>query len=99
MVRCKAFGCTNKPDKGKDKKWHYFCLPSEKKDKTRLERWLHNIGTGLTIKTYVQNDNNRVCSEHFHADCIQEDKMAKLLNYTPKQARLKPSAIPTIFVH
>ena len=95
MVRCLAFGCSDRPDTDAVKS--YFTFPCINKEKSRLERWLHNIGTGITFKNYVKNKNNRVCSKHFHPDCFEEDRMAKVLGYTPKSKTLKPGSVPTIF--
>ena len=98
MVYCQAFGCKNKPERKTAEKKHYFSFPHPEKEKQRCERWLHNIGTGYTIQTFTFNSNKKVCSEHFNPECYEEDKMAKMLNYTPK-VRLKAGAIPTIFTH
>ena len=97
MVRCKAWSCNNRPETDKVKR-HYFTFPSEKDDKSRLERWISNIGTNLMI-SQVKNPNSRVCSDHFHNDCFEENMMAKLLDYVPTKKKLKPGAVPTIFAH
>ena len=54
MVYCQAYGCNNRPDNDKIKR-HYFVIPDPAKDKLKCERWLHNIGTDLSVKTYVFN--------------------------------------------
>ena len=97
MAYCQAYGCSNQH--GKTKAIHYFSFPNVEKDKLRVERWLHNIGTCHTTKSFKFNKNKKVCSDHFHPNCYLEDKMAKMLGYTPPKVKLKNGAIPTIFVH
>ena len=59
---------------------------------------LHNCGLGWTIVTFKWNRNKKVCSDHFHPKCYEEDMMAKMLGGKPK-VRLKAGAVPTIFSH
>ena len=101
MVYCQAYGCTNRPetDRIKNVKRNYFVIPNPIREQQRCERWLHNIGTGKNVKTFKFNKNNVVCSDHFHPNCIQEDRMAKTLGYEPKRAVLVPGAVPSIFDH
>ena len=97
MVRCKAWSCNNRPETDKVKR-HYFKFPSVKTDKSRLERWISNIGTTLTT-SQVKNANSKVCSDHFHPDCFEVDMMAHVMKYEPTRKKLKPGSIPTIFAH
>lgn len=98
MVHCLAFGCSDRPDTDVVKK-SYFTFPCPNKEGSRLERWLHNIGTGIIPKNNIKNNNTRVCSKHFRPDCFKENRMAKVLGYTPISKTLKPRSVPTIFDH
>ena len=98
MGYCQAWNCKNKPaDKcGKS----FFQFPKSDTERERLQRWLHNVGTGFTVDNFVWNTNKKVCSDHFHPNCFEENRMAKILGYETKPAlKLKPGAIPTIFSH
>ena len=100
MPYCQAYGCTNKMYKEKDgRKRSYFIFPRVDKEKSRLERWLHNIGTGLTVKTFEWTKNRAVCSDHFHEECYKVNNMAKVLDFEPGPRKLKEGAVPTIFTH
>ena len=54
-------------------------------------------GTGLTVSTFVWNKNKKVCSDHFHPNCSEENRMSKMLGYELKP-NLKPGAIPTLIL-
>ena len=57
-----------------------------------MEKWRHNIGTVKTISEIAGKKHLKVCSDHFHENCFQEDNMAKMLGYTPKKSLLKDGA-------
>ena len=95
MVFCQASGCSN----GTRNRKHFFRFPNPLKDRERCKRWLENIGTGLTLETFVFNNNKRICSDHFHLNCLEEDKVSKVLNIESKKVCLVAGAIPTIFKH
>ncbi len=98
MAMCKAFGCTNNKRKHKGK--HFFSVPtpSTEERKAIAQRWLHNLGTGHTLKTFRFGRNSVVCEDHFHESCYEENMQARLMGYTANK-RLKRDAVPTIFVH
>lgn len=101
MPHCIAYKCTNNQSRNPDKK-HFFSLPNYKTNADEIQRaniWLHNVGTGFTTKTFTPSRHKKVCSDHFHPSCIEEDKVAKLLGTTPGNVRLKKGAIPTLFQH
>ena len=65
MPYCQAYGCSNKKYEEKDGQLrNYFTFPWIEKDKLRLERWLHNIGTGLQAKTFKWS---KIVLHHPHA--------------------------------
>ena len=100
MPYCQAYGCSNKKYKEKDGQLrNYFTFPRIEKDKLRLERWLHNIGTGLQAKTFKWSINRTVCSDHFHENCFTSNKMAELLQNERKRVTLREGAVPTLFKH
>ena len=101
MPHCIALGCKNNQSRNPLKK-HFFALPNYKLDSNEIRRaeiWLTNIGTGFTTKTFEPTRHKKVCSDHFHTCCIEEDKAAKLLGTKPRNVRLKEGAIPTLFEH
>ena len=98
MSECKAFGCTNNKRRNKDEK--FFCVPKpvNEERKAIAQKWLHNIGTGHTVDKFPFGRNSVVCEDHFEPDCYERNLQAELLGYTGR-TRLKPDAVPTIFVH
>ena len=98
MPSCQAWGCANTSGKTAVKK-HYHKIPEPPKEIQRAERWLHNIGTGHTPQTFKFGSSKVVCSDHFHPNCYEEDKIAKTLGIESKKVALKVGAVPTIFKH
>ena len=96
MPYCQGWNCNNKPEDHAGKSFFQFPKPEDERE--HLERWLHNCGTGLTIKTFSWNRNKKICSDHFHPNCFEENLMSKLLGCKSK-GKLKPGAVPTIFSH
>ena len=94
MPFCQAHGCSNQTKKGLS--FHRF--PDITKEKERAERWLHNMGTTSTPKTFQFNKFKYVCGDHFHPDCYEENLQAKMLGYKAAK-KLKPGAIPSLFKH
>ena len=54
-MRCKAYLCNNRPELDGTVKRHYFGFPSAEKEKSRLERWIGNIGTSLIFMAPCRN--------------------------------------------
>ena len=53
IVNCQAFGCNNDSRKGAGKIFYIISNPEKYPEKSELiARWLHNIGTGWTLKTF-----------------------------------------------
>jgi hypothetical protein len=96
MPYCQAWGCQSKPDDHAGKS--FFQFPKPDNEPERLGRWLHNCGTGFTITTFTWNKNKKVCSDHFHAYCFEENMRSQMLGYKSKP-HLKAGAVPTIFRH
>ncbi len=100
MAECKAFGCLNNKRKNKDK--HFFCVPkpSTPARKNIAKQWLHNIGTGKKVNKFTFGANSVVCEDHFEDSCFDERAalQARLMGWKTRK-RLKPDAVPTIFVH
>ena len=100
MAFCQAYGCSNKRGRTirEGETLSFFKFPDPVKDVERAKRWLHNIGTGFNISTFKFDKNKTVCSDHFHANCFEQNLVAEFLGYTPaKPRKLKEGAIPTIF--
>ncbi len=97
---CQAYVCSNQNRLGKPGyRKSYFKIPDPTKhpEKTELAaRWLHNIRTSWTVKTFTFGDYKKVCEDHFSPDCFEENFQAKLLGYKPRR-KLKEDAVPTIF--
>ncbi|KAM9425031.1 uncharacterized protein KZ484_006594 isoform 1-T2 [Pholidichthys leucotaenia] len=66
--------------------------------KILAEKWLHNLGTGHTLKTFPFGRNSVVCEDHFEASCYEGELQAKLLGYKGR-LRLKSDAVPSLFAH
>ena len=97
MPYCQAWNCNNRPE-NKDGK-SFFQFPKPENELPRLQTWLHNIGTGLIPATFEWNKNKKVCSDHFHENCFETNKIAESIGYSPGILKLKPGAVPTIFSH
>ncbi|XP_056282804.1 THAP domain-containing protein 1-like [Pseudoliparis swirei] len=98
MAQCKAFGCLNNKRTHKTKK--FFCVPKPitEEKKVLAKKWLHNLGTGHILKTFTFSRNSVVCEDHFDPDCYERNMQAEIMGYQGR-TRLKPDAVPTIFVH
>lgn len=98
MPTCLAFGCSNTSVNGKNKS--FFRFPDAKKNRTQCIRWLHNMGNAKwNINNFVPGDR-RLCSDHFHDDCFERDLKFELMpHYGKSKKKLKPGAVPTIFVY
>ena len=71
MVNCQAFGCNNDSRKGAGKTFYIISNPEKYPEKSELiARWLHNIGTGWTLKTFKFTHAKRVCEDHFAPTCF-----------------------------
>ena len=100
MPTCAAHGCVNTTGRLKEKK-SFFRIPRPVKEseKKRAAKWLHNMGMGQNVKTYVFGQDKVLCQDHFHPSCLKEDMRAKILGYKPKKEKqeLLPGSLPTIF--
>ena len=100
MPTCAAHGCVNTTGRLKEKK-SFFRIPRPvtESEKKRAAKWLHNMGMGQNVKTYVFGQDKVLCQDHFHPSCLKEDMRAKILGYKPKKEKqeLLPGSLPTIF--
>ncbi|PIK46489.1 hypothetical protein BSL78_16650 [Apostichopus japonicus] len=97
MPMCQAFGCSNKVSEQIDKK--FFSIPNPEKDRARCGAWLHAIGTDKhSLSSYKFSKHRVVCEDHFEKHCFMRDFEAEMGFRLPRK-RLKPDAVPTIFVH
>ena len=101
MPSCAAYGCSNTTGKAKNKK--FFMIPKPKGQHERLQaaRWLHNIGTGHTVKNFIFTKEKVVRQDHFHEDCFNQVKrrLMESVDSSKKYLELLPGAVPTIFTH
>lgn len=92
MPHCVAFGCSNQTKNRKNPKLTFHIFP--KCDDLR-RAWIQAVGRTSLPKS------PRLCSEHFAADCFEDSVrlQTELLGSSPWKRKLKPDAIPTIFLH
>ena len=62
--------------------------------RTVAKQWMHNIGTGHTLKSFPFRSNSTVCKDHLETTCFTEDNVNKFLGL-PQKKRLHSNAIPT----
>ena len=71
-------------------KHSYFHFPNPVREKAQVaERWLVNIGTGYTINTFKFSKDKVVCCDHFYVNCLELDRPAQLLGYTPHKSETR----------
>ena len=106
MSECKAFGCKHNKRDNKDK--HFFCVPKPTNpERSNLAlQWLHNIGTGHSLSSFPFGANGVVCQDHFESKAYLYSDIHNRFYGTPRSTprstsrlRLKPDAVPTIFMH
>ena len=89
MVRyCGVKNCRNNDKDNADLYFHV--LPS--KPENIREEWLRRIRKNGDMPKRLN-----VCSEHFEPECYERDLQSELLGTSPKP-RLKPNAVPSIFL-
>ncbi|CAL1269962.1 unnamed protein product [Larinioides sclopetarius] len=79
VISCCAYGCTERYLKEGPITFHRF-----PKDEIRRKLWEKQ----LRRENFISNNNTRICSKHFEAECFENEHERK---------RLKPDAIPTKF--
>lgn len=82
-IICSVLGCSNRDDGNHQSKgitFHRF--PHALRETDRLRMWLLNVNRNRTIPL----NKSYLCSEHFTADCFDEDGLV---------VKLKPDSIPT----
>ena len=87
--RCVAAGCSNT---------HSDSISMHKfpKDPELRKKWEKQVQR--TRERWSATENSFLCSEHFEADCFEVDSMLAEQMGLKKRRRLKPDAVPTIFV-
>ena len=89
MVRyCWVKNCRNNDKDNADLYFHV--LPS--KPENIREEWLRRIRKNGDMPKRLN-----ICSEHFELECYERDLQSELLGTSPKP-RLKPNAVPSIFL-
>ena len=101
MPSCAAYGCSNTTGKASSKKFFVIPKPKNEAESLRSARWLHNIGTGHTVKEFKFSKEKVVCEDHFHEKCFNKvkEKMMSQIDSTKRYLELLPGAVPTIFNH
>ena len=85
---CVAAGCSNT---------HSDSISMHKFPKDSELRWKWEKQVQRTRERWSATDTTVSCSEHFEADCFEVDSMlAEQMGL--KKRRLKPNAVPTVFV-
>ena len=87
--RCVAAGCSNT---------HSDSISMHKfpKDPELRRKWEKQVQR--TRERWSATDTSVLCSEHFEADCFEVDSMLAEQMGLKKRRRLKPDAVPTVFV-
>ena len=100
MVCCQAFGCSNRDERGNPGYGKsFFQIPDPTKHPEKADiaaRWLHNMRTDWTVKTFRFGKSKKVCEDHFESTCFEENLEAEALGYKPRK-KLKADSFPTIF--
>ena len=87
MVYCVAYNCNSRSD-------HGLGMLTFPKDKHRRKIWVQKVKR----QNFVPLEHSRLCSRHFDFEqFVIDPRIASSVKFTPKQRRLKPYAIPTIF--
>ncbi|XP_064472698.1 uncharacterized protein LOC135387422 isoform X2 [Ornithodoros turicata] len=86
MPCCCAVNCSSRPERG----FAMFAIPQGKRDVSRRERWLNNIGR----KDFDPTKRTVLCELHFTPDQFEP----RILQEYGKK-KLRPNAVPTLFPH
>ena len=82
---CVAAGCSNS-------------ISMHKFPKDPELRWKWEKQVQRTRERWSTTDTSVLCSEHFEVDCFEVDSMLAEQMGLKKRRRLKPDAVPTVFV-
>ena len=90
IVYCAAFGCNANSSNAKGK-CSFLAFPT---DQCTLRIWIAHINRA----NFKPTKHSRLCSEHFEADCFEQNPVAMAaLGFRGRaRASLKPGAIPTL---
>ncbi|KAF6216507.1 hypothetical protein GE061_000849 [Apolygus lucorum] len=91
MVICPIFGCSNHQ---RNQEEHGIQLLRFPKEKVLQDKWILLCKRADTLSV----SNARVCSKHFDESDYERDLKSELLNITPKRKKLKPDAVPHLFL-
>ena len=84
MVLCAAYGCNNRTDRKLRDKRTFYTIPNPNihpEKKNLAAHWLHNIGTGWSVKNFKVASYLKVCEDHFEGSCFLDDMQARLMEY------------------
>ena len=87
--RCVAAGCSN--THSDNVSMHKF--PQDPELRLKWEKQVQR-----TREQWSATENSFLCSDHFEADCFEVDSLLAKQMGLKKRKRLKPDAVPTIFV-
>ena len=87
--RCVAAGCSNTHS-------DHVSLHKFPADPELREKWVKQVRK--TRAQWTATKHSVLCSEHFTDDCFQVDSSIAATFGIPKKRRLKPDAVPTIFL-
>ena len=87
--RCVAAGCSNTHS-------HNVSMHKFPKDPELRLKWEKQVQR--TRDKWSATENSVLCSNHFETDCYEVDSMLAEQMGMKKRKRLKPDAVPTIFV-
>ena len=90
VKRCVAAGCSNTHSDGVS----LFHFPRDPLLRLQWTRQVQRTRDGWK----GPSDYSVVCSEHFTSDCFEEDSAIAAKFGIEKRRRLKPNAVPTVFL-
>lgn len=94
MPQCCVYGCYNASGKDKydgDNIISYHTLPTTN---PLRKSWI----TCINRKDWNPSNSTVVCSIHFHIDDFELDLYSQIMNEPPRRRRLKPNAVPSLFL-
>ena len=94
MPYCAAVTCESGTGRKNVEKYQFFQLPDPVKFKGLRTQWLQRLG-----RDFTPTEHTRVCAKHFKpSDFVPENENVDTEGKPKKKKKLKPSAIPSLFL-
>lgn len=89
---CCAVGCTNNSQTDGDLRFHGF-----PKDPETKKKWVAAVSRSDGESPWSPSSSTKLCSAHFTEDCYHQNlKLLREAGLSPKRARLRSDAVPTL---